>query len=99
MVAWIKKHFVDCPRCGSANVDVPWSLSRNKERHFWGRVLLAFLISTPALAMAALLAGQSLLWVAAGVCLCLAILLAAGYRRSLTIYLCLDCHKRWRAEG
>ena len=95
MVAWIKKHFSDCPRCGSANVDVPWSLSRNKERQFWGRVLLGLLIAAPLFALGTLLAGQPLLWAACAVCLGLAVLLGVGYRRSLTIHLCMDCHKRW----
>ena len=95
MVGWPKKHFAECPRCGSANVDVPWSLPRERERHFWGRVLLGFLIATPLSAEGALLARLPLLWAAAGVCLGLAALLAIGYRRSLTIYVCLDCRKRW----
>ena len=99
MVGWLKKEFIECPRCRSPRVDVPWSLPRGRERRFWGSVLLFLLLSALVLGGLALASQRAWLWWVAGGCIAFAALLAVGYRRSLTIYLCLDCRHRWRVRS
>ena len=98
MVGWLKKEFIECPKCRSPRVDVPWSLPRGRERRFWGSVLPLLLFGSVMLGGLAL--GLQRLWLgwAAAGCAAFAALLAVGYRRSLTIYLCVDCRHRWRGR-
>ena len=98
MAEWLKKEFIECPKCRSLRVDVPWSLPRGRERRHWGSVLLLLLICATVLGGLALALQQPWFGWAAGGCAAFAAYLAVGYRRNLTIYLCLDCWHRWRVR-
>ena len=95
LVGWLKKGYVDCPKCGRMNVMTPWSLPRARERRFWGTILLICLAAGIVFGAAALVSHRSWPWLLAGPSLAFAALLMVGYRRSLTIYRCLDCRHRW----
>ena len=91
-----RKPFVECPRCRSSAVHVPWepALVRRRRRMLQG---LAVLWPTAVVWVALGLASGNLLWMMAlAVCAFVTLVVAAIAYSSARTFRCSACRLRWR---
>lgn len=90
-----RKFFVECPRCRSGGIHVPWQQDRLSVRRSAFRVLVFLGVAVAAL-VALVIITEKLLWIAmlllSGL---IAMALAINTYKSAKNYQCIDCNLVW----
>lgn len=98
MVGWLKKHHVECPRCRSLRVSVPWEEARRSAARKLALVLVALWLSWFLWFWLGLSTGRMALWLGTFVLYLLATpFMFRAIARGVRQCRCLDCGKRWAA--
>ena len=90
-----RKQLVECPRCRSAEVHVPWEPMRSTERRSSARTL-AFLWATSLVwPLVAIVTGAWMWLLFLAVYVIATVMAAVSIYRSLHRYQCARCHLQW----
>lgn len=98
MLGWLKKHHVECPRCRSLRVSVPWEAARRSSARTLAFRLIALWLSWFLWLWLGLSIERMALWLGP---LLLYLLVSLLLLRAITAAVrtchCLDCGQRWSA--